>query len=152
MTYCLKCGQRAADGENRCPACGAPVPTQPVPDVIKPYVSVKDRVLGIVGMVLGIENLVGSIFSLMVIAIFLSVVVYAHKNGAMGAGVALFLASNIYGMPLVPLSLVGRMLCRNSMKEGNTSKTCSVGIKLNLTALVLSGIMLALGLCGLFLV
>lgn len=154
MAYCISCGQRVEDGAKHCPVCGAAIPAeqpvyvQPVPVQATPRVPVKARVLGYVGLGLGIDGLASSIIFLLLTAIYMAMAAIFYLQGEGSVGFIPVFLSLYFGFFSIPIALVGRMLCRKSMAGGNTSKACSVGEKLNIAALIVSIVMIVLGLCG----
>lgn len=56
-----------------------------------------------------------------------------------------------FGLFSLPCSIVGRMLCCNSVSMGNCSNSCSVGSKMGIAGIIVSAVMLFLGLITLML-
>ncbi len=102
---------------------------------VEPAIPTRTKVLGFVGMGLGIGGLV-----LAVIGILYTLI------GLIEAGYGLALGFSIgFGLFSMPLSIVGRMLANKSADEGNPSKACSIGSGLGLGGLITSAVMLFLG-------
>jgi len=175
MSYCSQCGNAIDNGAKFCSHCGAAVaaaaapvynevpevntlPVEPAPVVAapvatapvatapvatapavaaEPVVSAGTKVLGFVGMGL-------SIFALAFASICVLIVLGLVEET--GAG---FAFSLVYSMLTVPPAIIGRILCGKSMAAGNTSAVCSVGSKLSLAAIIVSGVMLFLGFVNL---
>lgn len=150
MSTCYKCGNEIAYGDKFCRSCGAVLPAAqpetaeiPVQEPVavipaEPVVSTKTKVLGFVGMGLGIGGLVfgslGCLYTLL---------------GLLAEGVAGFVFSLIFGLFSVPMSIVGKILCNQSYEGGNPSSTCTVGSRLALAGIIVSGVMVFFGFIGL---
>jgi len=63
-----------------------------------------------------------------------------------GAGLVFAL---VFGFFSFPLSIVGGILCNNSMNMGNYSTPCSVGTKLRIAGIIVSAVMLFFGFLSL---
>ena len=175
MYFCTKCGKQLDSSAKFCSGCGEPVNppvvhTTPVgeirvpqePPVYEPrpayqsapqvryqqpaqvryqqpevVISTKTKVLGFVGMGLGIG------------ALFFAVLGILYTLIGMEDGAVAFGMSVGFGMVSVPCGIVGMLLSNQSMDGGNRSKACSVGVKLSLAGLIVSGVMVFLGLIGL---
>ena len=115
------------------------VPVYAVPAVAeKSGVSVKTKVLGFVGMGLGIGGLVFAV---------LGIIYTLAGMVEMGLGFGFAIAFSLFSMPC---SIVGMVLCKQSQDAGNTATPCSVGTKLSVAGLIVSGVMLFLGFVNLF--
>lgn len=116
----------------------APVYCAPVEPVrtytAAPTVDTKTKVFGFVGMGLGIGSLFLAVLGILYTAIGMS--------GGMGAG---FGCSIGFGMFSVPCGIVGMKFCNDSYEAGNTSKVCSIGRKLAIAGIIVSGVMAFLG-------
>lgn len=159
--FCGKCGAAVAAPVAAAPVVEAPVVAAPVveapvveiiPEVAavpaapvyvapvvntEPVLSTKDKVLGFVGMGLGI----GALFFAIVGLLYTMIGMEAY---AMGFGM-----SFAFSLFSVPMAIIGRILCGKSMDAGNTSAACSVGSKLSLAAIIVSGVMVFLGFVNL---
>lgn len=147
MSTCYKCGNEFENGDKFCRSCGAVLPAaQPEPPVqepvavihAEPVVSTKTKVLGYVGMGLGIGGLFFACFGCLYTLI-----------GLFAEGFVGFIFSLIFGLFSVPLSIVGKILCNQSYEGGNPSSTCTVGSKLALAGIIVSGVMVFFGFIGL---
>ena len=162
MAYCTKCGNQIDAAAKFCSSCGTPVPTpapvtpaytapaEPVYTVpvaqtyivpaapVVSKVSVKAKVLGFVGMGIGIGALFFAIYGLIVTLI-------GMEETGMGFGMAI--AFSLFAS--LPLGIVGKILSNQSMQSGNTSGACSAGSKLSIAAIIVSGVMLFLGFINL---
>lgn len=144
MSTCYKCGNEFEYGDKFCRSCGAVLPAEPpVQEPVavipaEPVVSTKTKVLGFVGMGLGIGGLVfgslGCLYTLL---------------GLLTEGVAGFVFSLVFGLFSVPLSIVGKILSNQSHEGGNPSSSCTVGSRLALAGIIVSGVMLFFGFIGL---
>ena len=123
------------------PVVAAPVATAPVataPAVAaEPVVSAGTKVLGFVGMGLGIGALFFAVIGL------ISTLQGLEEVG-MGFGMSIG-----FGMFSVPAAIVSRILCNKSIQAGNTSAVCNVGSKLSLAAIIVSGVMAFIGMLSL---
>lgn len=153
MNFCPNCGHAVDETMKCCQNCGEAVnqsaPVYPIP--AKPGLPVKVKVKGYVGMGISIDALVASI-----LGVYFTMVCFLASLGVyLGEGVGIGFISTIFGwlfgVITLPVSIVGRILCRNSLREGNTSKACSAGAKLGLAGIILSVVTLVLGIAGLFL-
>lgn len=158
MAYCISCGQRVEDGAKHCPVCGAAIPAeqpvyvQPVPVQATPRVPVKARVLGFVGLGLGIEGLITSVIGIIMVAIYTALAALFYLEGEVGMGFLPTFFGVYMGFFTIPIAIVGRILCRKAIEGGNPSKVCVIGSKLNIAALIVSIVMVVLGLCGIALI
>ena len=164
MAYCSNCGNQIEDSAKFCSSCGTPVPvaapaapvhTAPAVPVYtapaeqtyivpaapaKKAVPVKTKVLGFIGMGLGIGGLFFAIIGM------LYTLIGMYENGlAFGMSVA------FGGFAALPMSIVGKILCNQSVQAGNTARACSIGSKLSVAAIIVSGVMLFLGVINLML-
>lgn len=162
MAYCSNCGSQMEASAKFCSSCGTPVPapapeapvntapaepvytapaeqTYIVPAVpVKQAVSVKTKILGFIGMGLAIGGLFFAIIGM------LYTLIGMYENGlAFGMSVA------FGGLMALPMSIVGRILCNQSVQAGNTARVCSIGSKLGVAAIIVSGVMLFLGVINL---
>ena len=147
MSFCPNCGNSLETTSKFCPNCGtavaetAPVSTpivvEPVSQVYStPVVSAKAKVLGFVGMGIAIGGLVLAIFGLLYTFIGM-----ATEEIGLGFGLSVG-----FGLFSLPCSIVGRILCGNSVGMGNCSKSCSVGSKMGIAGIIVSAVMLFFGL------
>ena len=167
MYFCTHCGKQVDPSAKFCSGCGEPlnppvVHTTPVgeirvpqePPVYKPQpvyqpapqvryqqpapaISTKTKVLGFVGMGLGIG------------ALFMAVLGILYTLIGMMDGALAFGMSVAFGMFSVPCGIVGMLLSKQSMEGGNRSKVCTIGVKLSIAGLIVSGVMMLCGLIGL---
>lgn len=162
MAYCSNCGNQIDASAKFCSSCGTPVPN-PVPEtpvytapvepvytapVAQTYivpaapavqkVSVKAKVLGFIGMGLGIESLFAAIYGLVVTLAGMEETGFAF---AMSVVLGLFIS--------LPTGIIGKILSNRSAQAGNTSGACSAGSKLSIAAIIVSGVMLFFGVINL---
>lgn len=160
MSFCSSCGRPVAATDKFCKGCGAAVaakepaapvepatpvtpvapvaPAAPVTYVTKTYsapvCSTKAKVLGFVGMGLAIGGLSLAIIGILYTFIGLAVDEALAFGYSFGFSIFSF-----------PLSIVGGILCSNSMDQGNRSAAPSVGSKLRIAGIVVSAVMLFIG-------
>lgn len=103
----------------------------------EPAVPGKVKANGFVGMGLAIGGLIFAVIGILYTLIFMEMP---------PAGFVFALVMGIFSMPL---SFVGRSLCNKSIDQGNTSNSCSVGLKIGIAAIIVSGIMLFFGVINL---
>ncbi len=150
MPFCSNCGNPLDASSKFCSSCGAPN-TEPAAPVVTPVivesapqipevpaVPVKAKVLGFVGMGLAIGGLFFAIFGLLYTFIGLA------AEAALGFGFSIG-----FGLFSLPLSIVGGVLCNNSIGMGNRSAVCSIGSKLRVAGIIVSAVMLFFGLISL---
>lgn len=162
MAYCSNCGSQIDASAKFCSSCGTPVPapvpvetvqTAPAEPVytapavqtyiapaapVKRTVSVKAKVLGFIGMGLAIGGLFFAI-----IGILYTMIGMVEQ----GLGFGMSLSFSLFAS--LPLSIVGKILCNQSEQAGNTARVCSIGSKLGVAAIIVSGVMLFLGVINL---
>lgn len=153
MLFCSNCGNSLNEDVKFCPNCGTaipekePAPAAPVyapsaapvyPVPAEPVVTVKAKILGFIGMGLAIGGLVLAVIGLM----------YTFFGMAIGEKVG-FVFSFVFGCFSFPLSIVGGILCSNSMNMGNYSTPCSVGTKLRVAGIIVSAAMMFFGFLSL---
>lgn len=152
MSFCTQCGNPVQENAKYCNCCGAPISVEPVQDLqqealvpsyvpavsAKPVLSTKQKVLGFVGMGLSIFGLVMAAVGNLYTIIGMSLA---------GAG---FMFAMIYGAFAIPPCIIGRIMCTNSVNNGNTSGCCTAGITTGLVGVILSGVMLFMGVINLF--
>lgn len=147
MPFCSNCGKSLGATSNFCPNCGtaiAEVTPEPAAVIVEsapqvyeaPVVPTKAKVLGFVGMGVAIFGLVLAVFGLLYTFIGMA----AEETG-LGFGMSVG-----FGLFSLPCSIVGRILCRNSVDMGNCSKSCSVGSKMGIAGIIVSAVMLFFGL------
>lgn len=152
MLFCSNCGNSLNEDVKFCPNCGTAIPEKdptpapatpvyeaPVYEVpAVPVVSTKAKVLGYIGMGLAIGGLVLAVIGL----------IYTFFGMAIGEKVG-FVFSFVFGCGSFPLSIVGGVLCNNSIHMGNHSAPCSVGTKLRVAGIIVSAAMLFFGFLSL---
>lgn len=150
MSFCSNCGNPLDTTSKFCSNCGAPIAQAPVaqapvaaPVIVEsaPYireVPVKAKVTGFIGMGLSIGGLIMAIIGLLYTFMFISIEPEAG-----------FVFSIVFSLFSLPLSIVGRVLCKNSAAMGNRSSACSAGSKLGVAGIIVSGVMLFFGLISL---
>ena len=115
-----------------------PVYSVPIyPEPAEPVVSVKTKVLGFVGMGVSIFGLFFAVFGLLYTLIGMSEV---------GLGFGFAIGFNLFSLPC---GIVGMVLSNQSRNAGNIAKSASVGAKLGLASVIVSGVMLFLGFVNL---
>lgn len=120
------------------PVYTPPVYTPPAyPAPVETVVPTKAKVLGFVGMGLGIGSLVFAIIGILYTLIGFAV-------DGMGFGMSIG-----FGMFSMPLSIVGKILVNRSIEAGNKATACSVGSKMSTAGLAVTCVMLALGFTSL---
>lgn len=120
------------------PVYTPPVYTPPAyPAPVETVVPTKAKVLGFVGMGLGIGSLVLAILGILYTLIGFTV-------DGMGFGMSIG-----FGMFSMPLSIVGKILVNRSIEAGNKATACSVGSKMSTAGLAVTCVMLALGFTSL---
>lgn len=150
MSFCSNCGNPLGENVRFCANCGASVaereapvtPATPViPADIEPAASVvpvKAKVLGFIGMGLAIDGLVFAVIGLL----------YTFAFMAVEEGVG-FVFALVWSLFSFPLSIIGGVLCNNSIEMGNRSAVCSVGSKLRIAGIIISAVMLFFGFVSL---
>lgn len=120
------------------PVYAVPQPTNYyAPVTPAPEPSTKDKVLGFVGMGLGIGGMVFAIMGLLYSLIFM-------EFDGMGFGYAI-----IMGMFSFPMSIIGRVFTNKSREAGNQSSACGVGAGMGLAGLIISCVMVFFGFISL---
>ena len=145
MSFCTNCSHPLDAADKFCKNCGAAVAAASVPEapvIVEPYSapapSTKSKLLGFVGMGLAIGGLVFAVLGLLYTFI-----------GMVSDGVLAFAFSVSFGLFSLPVSIVGGVLCNQSMAMGNHATPCSVGAKLRVAGIIVSAGMLFFGLIGL---
>ena len=144
MRICPYCKKTTNDDVNFCSSCGAQMveayPHQP--DYLQRPVQSEKKTpsLGkvITGMALSIAGISFAAINLLYVMIFLI------ESGEMA-----FVFSLVMSMFSLPLSIVGLKLSANCIAEGSTSNMSSVGKKLGIIGIILTGSALFLGFVGL---
>ncbi len=120
------------------PVYTPPVYTPPAyPAPVETVVPTKAKVLGFVGMGLGIGSLV-----LAILGILYTLIGFAVDGMGFGMSIG-------FGMFSMPLSIVGKILVNQSIEAGNNTTACSVGSKMSTAGLAVTCVMLALGFTSL---
>ena len=161
MPYCSNCGHQVEATDKFCGGCGAPVSAPaaapapeaaPAPQVVvapapqpvpvaqpaTPEISSKTKVFGFVGMGLGIGGLFFAV---------LGIIYTLVGMGETGLGFGMSVG---FGLFSAPMSILGIKFSNDSARAGNSSKCCTVGSKLGLAGIIVSGVMLFLGFINLF--
>lgn len=159
MAFCSNCGNQLDTSAKFCGNCGAPVAAQnepvaePVSETVvavapaepervyaaEPVVSVKTKVFGFVGMGLAI----GGLFFAIIGVLYALIGCFAE----VGVGFGMSLGFGAFSWPLC---IVGKIFCARSQESGNTSNVCSIGSKLSIAGMIVSGVMMFFGLIDLF--
>lgn len=156
MAFCSNCGNQLDTSAKFCGNCGAPVavPAEPVASetfvpvapaepervyMAEPVISVKTKVFGFVGMGLGI----GGLFFAIIGVLYTLMGCFAE----IGVGFGFSLGIGAFSWPLC---IVGKIFCARSQESGNTSNVCSIGSKLSIAGMIVSGVMMFFGLIDLF--
>ena len=142
MSFCPYCGNPVADGSKFCTGCGKPVANQQesvVPAVAAEIVvPVKTKVLGFVGMGLGIAGLflavLGTLYTLI-----------GMGEEGLGFGMAVG-----FGMFSMPASIVGKILSEKAAEAGFCGTPTRIGSKLGMFGIIATAVMLTIGLINLF--
>ena len=151
MSFCTQCGNPIQENTKFCSCCGASVSGEPVqapqqeapapsyaPVVsAKPVLSTKQKVFGFVGMGLAIFGLVMAAIGILYTILGLSLT---------GLG---FMFAMIFGAFAIAPCIIGRIMCTNSIHNGNTSSCCTAGLITGLVGIIISGVMLFLGFINL---
>ncbi len=158
MAFCSNCGNQLDTSAKFCGNCGAPVavPAESVaaPELeapvavapaepervymVEPAVSVKTKVFGFVGMGLAI----GGLFLAIIGVLYTLMGCFAE----IGVGFGFSLGIGAFSWPLC---ILGKIFCTRSQEGGNTSNVCSIGSKLSIAGMIVSGVMMFLGLVDL---
>lgn len=145
MRICPYCKKTTNDDVNFCSSCGAQMveaypPQQP--DYSQRPVQPENKApsLGkvITGMALSIAGISFAAINLLYVTLFL-----------IESGETAFVFSLVMSMFSLPLSIVGLKLSASSIAEGSTSNMASVGKRLGIIGIILTGSALFLGFVGL---
>lgn len=172
MAYCSSCGNFMDPAAKFCSVCGAQAaapaaPAEPVappvvepvaPPVVEPVVeapaaptyyapaepartipvmpviSGKTKTFGFVGMGLGIGSLALAVLGIICVIAGMTI------GSALGFGYSIG-----YGLFSWPCAILGMKFSNQSYEAGNTSNVCSIGRKMAIAGMIVSGVMMFLG-------
>ena len=160
MLFCTNCGTQLNEETRFCPGCGKAVASEqtgaapqsaqiyvPAPTpMVAPYpaevvVPTKSKVMGFISMGLGIEGLVLAVFG-----IFYTLIVAAAFSGPYYyENPTAFIIALYFSLFTLPSCIVGLVLSGKSSSCGVTTTPASVGKKLSIAGIIVTGVMLFIG-------